>query len=362
MFKHLKLKQKEEKMTKISKLFLGMLFSALLISPSFAGEMTVTGGAKASYVTNGDDDSAGKNLGVSNELDFSASGELDNGMTWSYQVQLDGATSANDDSKLVLGTDYGTIGIFATEGGLSQELAHGVGALGVGFDNISPTSFNAGYDVSDYSNIQYHLPADLLPFGATVKVGYVPNMMATGQLSKGDSAANISEATGRTLEMITVGLAPIDGLTINADAAQTGNATGSIGPNGREDGVSANVGAKFTYGQVSIGYGEGAHQPAIASGEIAYYENKVWGVQFDVNESLSLSYNMDQSDKNQRVGVADNATAGTKTITSMEQESVQLAYTTGGMTIGLTQAEVTNSDYISGKDEAQSMIDIAIAF
>ena len=38
--------------------------------------------------------------------------------------------------------------------------------------------------------------------------------------------------------MITVGLAPIDGLTINADAAQTGNATGSTGPNGREDGVS----------------------------------------------------------------------------------------------------------------------------
>ena len=157
MFKHLILKQKEEKMTKISKLFLGMLFSALLISPSYAGELSVTGGAKASYVTNGDDDSAGKNLGVSNELDFSASGELDNGMTWSYQVQLDGATSANDDSKLVLGTDYGTIGIFATEGGLSQELAHGVGALGVGYDNLSPTTFNAGYDVSSYSNIQYHL-------------------------------------------------------------------------------------------------------------------------------------------------------------------------------------------------------------
>ena len=46
----------------------------------------------------------------------------------------------------------------------------------------------------------------------------------------------------------------------------------------------------------------------------------------------------------------------------MEQESVQVAYTTGGMTIGLTQAEVTNSDYTSGKDEAQIMIDIAISF
>ena len=67
---------------------------------------------------------------------------------------------------------------------------------------------------------------------------------------------------------------------------------------------------------------------------------------------------MDESQKNQRVGVADNATAGTKTITTMEIESVQLAYTTGGVTIGLTQVEASNSDYTSGKDEAQSMIDM----
>ena len=32
-------------MTKISKLLVGILFSALVISPSYAGEMTVTGGA-----------------------------------------------------------------------------------------------------------------------------------------------------------------------------------------------------------------------------------------------------------------------------------------------------------------------------
>jgi hypothetical protein len=65
-------------MNKISKIFFGILASALLISPSYAGEMTVTGGATATYATNGDDASAGKNLGIANELDFTASGELDN--------------------------------------------------------------------------------------------------------------------------------------------------------------------------------------------------------------------------------------------------------------------------------------------
>ena len=177
-------------MEKISKLLAGILFSALVMSPSFAGEMTVTGGATATYSTNGDDASSGKNIGISNELDFTASGELDNGFTWTYQVQLDDATTGNDDTKLEIGLGgMGAVGFYVTEGGLSQELAHGVGALGVGFDYVSPTSFSAGYDVSSYSNIQYHTPADILPFGLSAKFGYVPNMSATTQLSAKDSAA-----------------------------------------------------------------------------------------------------------------------------------------------------------------------------
>ena len=120
-------------MKKISKLLVGILFSALVIAPSYAGELTVTGGATATYTTNGDDAAAGKNLGISNEVNLSASGELDNGYTWNYSVELDGTSTANDDTALTIGTDMGTVGFFVTEGGLSTEL-HGVGALGAGFD------------------------------------------------------------------------------------------------------------------------------------------------------------------------------------------------------------------------------------
>ena len=51
-------------MRKISKLLVGILFSALVIAPSYAGEMTVTGGTTATYATNGADASAGKNIGI----------------------------------------------------------------------------------------------------------------------------------------------------------------------------------------------------------------------------------------------------------------------------------------------------------
>ena len=349
-------------MKNISKLFVGILFSALVMAPSYAGEMTVTGGATATYTTNGDDASAGKNVAVSNELDFTASGELDNGYTWKYQVQLDGTSTANDDTRLELGTDMGTVGFYVSEGGMSAEL-HGVGAMGPGFDYVSPSDFETGYDVDGYSNIQYHLPSGLLPLGGSLKVGFVPNMSTTTLISAKESDSTItSQATGRKLEMVSVGIAPIDGLSINGSAAQTSDETGTSGPGGKEAGVSANISAKYTIGQVSVGYTEGGYQPAVASGEIAYYENQFYGIQFDVNDAISVSYNIDKSDKNQRVKVAQGSTTGTKTSTEMEQKSIQLAYTTGGATIGIAQVEVDNADYSAGKNETQSVVSLAISF
>ena len=352
-------------MRKISKLLVGILFSALVMAPSYAGEMTVTGGATATYSIGGDTTGSGKTLGISNELDFTASGELDNGYTWKYQVQLDGTSTANDDTRLEIGTDMGKIGFYVSEGGMSKEL-HGVGALGPGFDYHSPASgtsgaFQTGYDVDGYSNIQYHTPADMLPFGITVGLGYVPDMNDTTLLSAKETNSNPASANkGKNLTMANVGLSPIDGLSLQGSIAQTSNETGvavSV-----EEGISANLGGKYTMGPVTVGYVEGGYQPAVASGELTYYENTYMGIQFDVNDSISVSYNVDESDKNVRAKVAVAATAGTKTVTSMEQKSIQLAYTTGGATIGIAQADVDNSDYTAGKEESQTIVSLAIAF
>ena len=353
-------------MKKISKLLVGILFSALVVAPSYAGELTVTGGATATYAIGGDSAGAGKTLGISNELDFSASGELDNGYTWNYQVQLDGASTANDDTRLEIGTDMGTVGFYVSEGGMSKEL-HGVGALGAGFDYASPASgttgsFKTSYDVDGYSNIQYHTPAGMLPFGSQIKLGYVPDMNDTTMLSaKEDNGATpASQATGRNLTQANITIAPLDGLSLQGDVAQTSNETGVAVST--EEGVSANLGAKYTIGQVTVGYVEGGYQPAVASGELTYYENKYMGIQFDVNDQLSVSYNVDESNRNTRAAVAVAATAGTKTEVEMEQKSIQLAYTTGGATIGIHQADVSNSDYTAGRDEKQTIVSLAVAF
>jgi hypothetical protein len=257
----------------------------------------------------------------------------------------------------------GTIGLYVSEGGMSAELAHGVGALGTGFDYASPSAFVTSYDVDGYSNIQYHLPADMLPFGIGLKVGYVPNMSATTMLSAKESDATLTtQGEGRTLTMAQVSAAPIDGLSIKGDIATTDSEGGDA--NG-DDGVSANLGAKYTLGQVSVGYTEGGYQAATgATGadETLYYENKFYGIQFDVNDNISVSYNIDESAQNTRTAVATGATAGTKAVISMEQETLQLAYTIGGATIGIADIEVDNADYTTGKTETQTVISLGISF
>ena len=88
-----------------------------------AGELTVNGTAKATYnATSGQQKDNG--LGITNELTFTASGEMDNGYTWSYSMALDPTTSGtassttvppsgsaiNDDTSITLGmNDFGTI-------------------------------------------------------------------------------------------------------------------------------------------------------------------------------------------------------------------------------------------------------------
>ena len=46
----------------------------------------------------------------------------------------------------------------------------------------------------------------------------------------------------------------------------------------------------------------------------------------------------------------------------MEQETVQLAYTMGGATVGIADIELIISDYTAGKNETMTVVSLAIAF
>jgi len=113
-------------MKKITKILISLFASTMISLSAFAGELTVTGSAKATYNTVSGSANGDNTIGVSNEISIGATGELENGWTWTYNINLDpadatagGGAAINDDSKLVLSTNLGTLAAFGHDGGLN---------------------------------------------------------------------------------------------------------------------------------------------------------------------------------------------------------------------------------------------------
>ena len=352
-------------MKNITKTLLVLVSSFAISFAATAGELTISGAAKASYVIGGASDSQSKGIGVGNELNATASGEMDNGFTWSYSTELDpadGGTATNDDSQLVIGMgDMGTIGFFDSEGGLSQELGYGIGALGTGYDWGSTMTVQAGLDVSSHPNVQYHLPADLLPFGITAKVGYAPNMTdGQGNSFKNSGPENPQVDTGQNMTGYAVTMAPIDGLKIGADYHHAdGYQTSTV-----QESESGNYFAQYAMGNFKVGYSKGHVAPGLTdkNAAVTSYENTSMGIEFAVNDALSVSYNDEKFEATTNVAIAATASSNTKTSVESEHESIQVAYNLGGATLGMALIEVGNADYTAAKDEKKSIFTLAMEF
>ena len=273
---------------------------------------------------------------------------MDNGFTWSYSTELDpgdGGTATNDDSQLVIGMgDMGTVGFYDSEGGLSKELGYGIGALGTGTDYGNTMTIQYGGTVSTSPNVQYHLPADLLPFGMTAKVGFVPNRAdGSGNSFKNNGPIQPASLAGDTATQYQVTAAPIDGLSVGADYYSTDDGTATA-----QDYESGNYYAQYAMGNWKVGYNKGYYAPALSNknGSVSEYENTAWGIEFAVNDALSVSYNEETSEETKNVAIAATAASGTKTKVESEMESIQVAYIFGGATLGVHIVDVGNADYV----------------
>jgi hypothetical protein len=346
-------------MKKITKITLVLLSSLALSFSAIAGELSVTGSVKASYTIGGASKEANKGLGVSNEFALGAAGELDNGMAWTYKMALDPSattgTTNNDDQSLTLNTNgLGTVGVFITTGGLSKELGYGIGANGVGSDFASTMTMKYGEDVSNYHNIQYHTPADLLPFGIAAKVGYAPNLGNTTTTAADFKAQGSQNAAtyGANATHYQITAAPIDGLGVGADYFETsGSKTKGQAP------TSGNVYAKYSVGAFTVGAAKGYYDIGTATAIGAMqYNSQMLGVQFAVNDALSIS--VSEEDQEQRTAGADL----TRTGLTSEVRSLQAAYNVGGATLGVTRQETDNADFTTGREETMTLLTVVMAF
>jgi hypothetical protein len=323
-----------------------MLTSISLFGSANAGELTVNGTAKATYNILSGKTSTGKGLGITNELNFTASGELDNGYTWSYSMELDpdavssesNGTAENDDSQLTLTTPMGTVGVFMSEGGLDVEDAASQSVYGRPTDIGDPSSGDGdNYTIDSYNNVQYHTPADMLPFGIVGKVAYAPDLDSDKNSgnAKGNLITESATSMGRSATELQVKAAPLDGLAIGASYIDFDGA----GLNGTKNNQNPESGAYYaTYatGPFSIGYSKAFKAPLVADGDLTsttavdFYEQTNISVAYAATDDLSISYEKEEDKKNMQAdGTAD---------VEQESTSIQVAYTMGGMTLAVAPA------------------------
>ena len=281
-------------MKKINILVAAMLSVFLVSSAVSAGELSVTGSVKASITTGGSGSTAGKSetggraLAISNDIDFNATGETDNGWAWTWQTQLD--AGAIDDTKLTIATEYGTIGLFGTEGGLNFKHGGSQMALGYGSQIGSAGGMVDPDDIGTYNNIQYHLPAGLLPLGIGAKAGITMGGSATSEPGDSPLGSSASAKNGHTFE---VTMAPVEGLSLGGTYF-TIDQESTNGDSGQKEENGAYY-ASYKIGQVGVGYSKAFKAPASGTTVATYnaYENTSYSVGFAVNDSLSISYGVE---------------------------------------------------------------------
>jgi len=365
-------------MKNIMKIIVGLLTSVSLITSSNAGELTVTGSAKASYnIISGWslDGAQAKGIGIANEIDFGATGELDSGITWKYQVQFDpGATSTAggggiDDTRLeVTIPNIATVAMYVSEGGLDTDNAASQSVYGRPTDIGLSSGIADGPGIGSFNNIQIHSPKGLLPLDAVFKAAYAPGQ--SGSISSKDAAGAVNNLYGDAAEQYQIKLTPEAGLNVGADyykESGAGDATNIV----VQAFEAGSIFATYDYGAASFGVSATKRTPLILStsatattignastaggnaDSVRIYESEKASVAYNINDSLSVSYEIEKSSRELITQTTES---------DIKAEAVQAAYTMGGMTLALSHGKMGNRNYVEDRDSTQTLFGVSMAF
>ncbi len=234
------------------------------------------------------------------------------------------------------------------------------------------TNIGRGYDVSADPHISYTTAAGMLPFGIQAAVGYAPNT-ADGQSNsyKAGGAQADAAAAGTNATQYKITASPIDGLKIGGDYYETGGHKLSTVS---QDKTGGKVYAQYAMGNFKVGYTKGKLEPAKTTDKYATntadtasalggdaYESDGIGIEFAVNDALSVSITEEDFSRIHKTMAATASTNTRNTVTS-SQTTIMAAYNIGGATLGLSLVDTDNSDYTANRDETKSIISLALAF
>ena len=332
-------------------LFVAVTSLSLMLSVN-AGEMTVSGTAKATYnIAAGKQGEAG--VGITNELNFTASGEMDNGYAWTYSMELDpdetDGSALNDDSQIgVTLNDMGTVKICVSECSNNKKYFFDQSAYtSVSDTGVSPSiTYPAAED--SYATLQYHTPE--LPFGTKGSFAW-GNAKSDAQSGNYDAAAATNSITAYSLST-----APVDGLNVAASYYKVNDYDdGVTTENQLEEGGA--YGITYAVGNFTAGYGKSYKAPEstnLTTTTVEYYENRGISLAMAVNDALSVSYTTETSEANAQ---------HSPTVTyDVDVKSIQAAYSLGGATLSVARSNFDNVNYVNGDDQTETIIAMTFAF
>ena len=337
-------------MKTLKNILVGSLASLIVFASAQAGELTVSGSMEVSKTSLGNQ-VTGNGIGQENELAITGSTELDNGTTVSYKQTI-GDTFGFNDSELVFGTSYGTIGVRST-GGTVEDI-----------DNIVPTAFeeaealwpsSTGWqDIGSTDGTMGITWANaLLNTGMNATVYYTPRAGSGDGIAddgvKGATADDRGDALSVTLRGNPMGI--VDGLDVAIGYEKIDTRVTN-----QQDEESVTAAVNYTYGPLKVGYQMGyvdkGRGTAVSSTGIDWYKNVYAGAAYAVNDALTISYQIADSKRKLSSG------SSIKT----EAEGFSAAYTMGGMTIAYVNNDADNANYSDGADRSAQQVVLSVAF
>jgi outer membrane protein OmpU len=329
----------------IKKIGLTALAGSLVATSAMAGELSLSGGAKLSYVSNGGSNDSGTKAGgfaMDQEISASGSGELDNGFTVTLTHGMSGEETAKSDTSFIT-LDMGDMGTLTYS---DADIGGGLTAL----DNIMPTVYeeaNDGVGGSTSANVAAMPSGQGFAYstsigGAAVSVNFSDNLSATADRTDGETDSGSVSARDGSSSSIGITLPVSDlGLTVFGG-------TGTQGQADDKDIDHTTYGLTYAYGPVTVGY-QYNDQDDSASTSAVDLETTIYGASFMVNDNLSLSYQEMETEK-------DGTTA------DQEIDSIQLSYSMGGVSINVKDSEGTNIGNTTSSAHETTEVLVTFAF
>ena len=333
-------------MNKLTKVGLSALCGSLTAaSAAYAGEVSVSGGATAAYQST-TKRVTGNPIGINTGLTFTGSGELDGGQTFTWTMTQADQVAFSAASISLTTNSLGTWRVGMIDG------VSGIDAK----DDVSPTAWE------EVDGTGMPVGQDKISgVGASMNIGWKSPKLLGSQLSlayspKNDGAkVNDKASSGSASDRYQSGYDVL--LDLNVDNAfympnifvgastthQEGNYStgGESGNKTFEDRIEAVAGVNFSIGPIKAGlqrsYEDAGNR---TDGETEYYANTGWGISFNLNDDLSLSYGEHWSHRS----IIGSQNEGIRS----EAQSIQIAYTLGGVSFKFAESEVDNAEYVSG--------------